>query len=275
MKNRYTRPHQSFTRAFTIVELLIVVVVIAILAAITIVAYNGIRDRAVSSQVQSALSQANKKVLAYAALNGDQYPATLADAGVTDGSAAYQYTSDNSTQPARYAVTASNGIAGTTSFYISSTKQQPRAGIAPGHNTLAWDEPSSATAPVNLDGTAVIDTAQYRNGSASVRLAPGAIGKRLRIDPTSGAAGQTVTISLWVKSESTWNGTTNNSKIRIGSGGVGALLKACVYNGAKLVWTEVTCDYLFTPDMTSINVSVGNDGSVGNIWIDDVSVAIE
>jgi len=36
---------------FTIVELLIVVVVIAILAAITIVAYNGIQNRAKSSAV--------------------------------------------------------------------------------------------------------------------------------------------------------------------------------------------------------------------------------
>ena len=34
---------------FTIVELLIVIVVIGILAAITIVAYNGIQDRAKSS----------------------------------------------------------------------------------------------------------------------------------------------------------------------------------------------------------------------------------
>ena len=46
-KNRYT--------GFTIVELLIVIVVIAILAAITIVAYTGIQDRAKESNVQSDL----------------------------------------------------------------------------------------------------------------------------------------------------------------------------------------------------------------------------
>ena len=49
---------------FTIVELLIVVVVIAILAAITIVAYNGIQNRAKVSSLQSSASQANKKLLA-------------------------------------------------------------------------------------------------------------------------------------------------------------------------------------------------------------------
>jgi prepilin-type N-terminal cleavage/methylation domain-containing protein len=59
---------------FTIVELLIVIVVIAILAAITIVAYNGIQNRAKDSALQSTASQAAKKVLAYGPLNTDLYP---------------------------------------------------------------------------------------------------------------------------------------------------------------------------------------------------------
>jgi len=49
---------------FTIVELLIVVIVIAILAAITIVAYNGIRDRASDSAAKTELSQAGTKLAA-------------------------------------------------------------------------------------------------------------------------------------------------------------------------------------------------------------------
>lgn len=47
---------------FTIVELLIVIVVIAILAAITIVAYTGIQDRAKESNVRSDLSAFMKKI---------------------------------------------------------------------------------------------------------------------------------------------------------------------------------------------------------------------
>jgi len=46
---------------FTIVELLIVIVVIAILAAISIVAYNGIQNRANDTAVQSDLGAASKK----------------------------------------------------------------------------------------------------------------------------------------------------------------------------------------------------------------------
>lgn len=54
---------------FTIVELLIVVVVIAILAAITIVAYNGIQNQAKNSQMVSAVGTYVKAIQSYNSLN--------------------------------------------------------------------------------------------------------------------------------------------------------------------------------------------------------------
>lgn len=61
-------------KGFTIVELLIVIVVIGILAAITIVAFNGIQNRANDTAVQSDLRQFGVAMSQYKALN-DRYPA--------------------------------------------------------------------------------------------------------------------------------------------------------------------------------------------------------
>lgn len=53
------------TSGFTIVELLIVIVVIAMLAAISIVAYNGIQDRAARSTTTSAIASYTKAINLY------------------------------------------------------------------------------------------------------------------------------------------------------------------------------------------------------------------
>lgn len=55
---------------FTIVELLIVIVVIAILAAITIVAYNGIQQRARNTQIVTSATQWKKLINLYLTQNG-------------------------------------------------------------------------------------------------------------------------------------------------------------------------------------------------------------
>jgi prepilin-type N-terminal cleavage/methylation domain-containing protein len=57
-------------RGFTIVELLIVVVVIAILAAITVVAFNGIQQRARDSRRADDLTTIKKVLFLYQAVNG-------------------------------------------------------------------------------------------------------------------------------------------------------------------------------------------------------------
>jgi prepilin-type N-terminal cleavage/methylation domain-containing protein len=252
---------------FTIVELLIVIVVIAILAAITIVSYTGIREKA---------TEANEKILAYAAVNSGQYPDSLVAAEVKDtSSAAYQYTVDNSVTPNEYALTASNGPAGSTSFYVTSTQTRVTSGIAPGHNLIVWDKPSSDSAPVNSSAGVTIDTSVYRNSGASTRLSPSTTGKTLRATPLTGEVGQVVTVSLWVLSDAGWNGTGNNSKIRFGAASDGTLLTACSYNGPKTTWTFITCSRTLTAGYPSVSVSVGNDGSTGNVWLDDISLSIK
>lgn len=69
---------QTGSRGFTIVELLIVIVVIAILAAISIVAYTGIQSRAHDTSVQNDLRNFANLVEMYNADRGD-YPRSITD----------------------------------------------------------------------------------------------------------------------------------------------------------------------------------------------------
>lgn len=61
---------------FTIVELLIVIVIIAVLAAITVIAYNGIQDRAVNTQRITAAKDYQKIINSYMVSRG-AYPAAV------------------------------------------------------------------------------------------------------------------------------------------------------------------------------------------------------
>lgn len=76
-------------RGFTIVELLIVVVVIAILAAITIVSYNGITNRANASAAKSTASTWQKKIELYQAELGS-YPYALSSLTSATSDKAYK-----------------------------------------------------------------------------------------------------------------------------------------------------------------------------------------
>lgn len=97
-------------QGFTIVELLIVVVVIAILAAITIVSYNGITARANTSAAQSLAANVIKKAELYAADESNSgYPLT--------GSALTN--SSNSSKP----------------YYMPSTSVNFTSGVAVPDNT--------------------------------------------------------------------------------------------------------------------------------------------
>lgn len=114
---------------FTIVELLIVIVVIAVLAAITIVAFTGIQDKAVTSTLQSDLSNAAKTLKLYYHENGS-YPTSIdpvtycptpADPDhclKPSGNVTFlNYTVNNSSNPPTFSLNARHSKG--TQFYVS------------------------------------------------------------------------------------------------------------------------------------------------------------
>lgn len=99
--------------AFTIVELLIVIVVIGILAAITIVAYNGIQQRARDSQRKSGIATIQKALEMYRIDNGG-YPTCVANVTYQVGGARSACTTD-----------LAGFIGSLTPKYINATPQDP------------------------------------------------------------------------------------------------------------------------------------------------------
>lgn len=176
-------------KGFTIVELLIVVVVIAILAAITIVAYNGVTRAAKEAVVQDAISTTQKKLATHAIDNADMLPVDLASAGLPAVSGVkYQYSVNNSTAPAGYCVTAfSDGVsyyAGSNFTYTISSQQtvdtqKPTSGVCPGQTAVETPITNYSSNPsvevnnsgfVQANGAGVArDTSRAHSGNASIR----------------------------------------------------------------------------------------------------------
>src|SRR5665647_2352154 len=109
----------SIRRGFTVVELLIVIVVIGILAAITIVAYNGIQQRARVAVLQSDVKNASNQLGIDNVINGT-YPASTAAANGGQGLKAspgttwqYTYTSAGNS----YCITGANS---SVSYFAST-----------------------------------------------------------------------------------------------------------------------------------------------------------
>lgn len=252
---KYSSPYKlNKPIGFTIVELLIVIVVIAILAAISIVAYNGIQSRARASAASTGLSQAKKKLELYKVDNGS-YPSTgnLASAGVTSSDVDYQYTSNGTT----YCIT---GTAGNISYKVSDTTN-PTAGGCSGHGqngvgavTNLSLNPSVESSLSGYSGpngsTLSSSTAQAKYGSTSLlttlpTASGGYVGANTSLSyaiPANFKASTTYTFSTWVYVPST------TVDVRLSAQGAGTATNDCYSAGTsatsvKNSWVRMSCQF--------------------------------
>lgn len=133
---------------------MVVVVVIGILAAVVIVAYNGVSKKAIIGSLTSDLDSASKQLKIDQTLSSG-YPVTLAAAnngqGIQSSSGTtYQYSVNNATSPQTFCITATNGA---NSYYINQDST-PQAGACSGHisgipntfTSMTWQEKTTSGA---------------------------------------------------------------------------------------------------------------------------------
>ncbi|QQS21945.1 prepilin-type N-terminal cleavage/methylation domain-containing protein [Candidatus Saccharibacteria bacterium] len=151
--------------AFTIIELLIVIIIIAILAAITIVAFNGVQRRANTSSAQSSANSFAKKAHLYATEQGS-YPAvstTLTGAGA----AGLSYYLTGVTVSGTAITTTAPATPSTHNYYRCGTAAAAAATslatvtVVTGAQIRYYDYTNSNFATVNVGGTSGNSSAGY------------------------------------------------------------------------------------------------------------------
>lgn len=175
---------------FTLVELLIVIVVIGILAAITLVAYNGVQQKATQAMLDSDLTQASKAVQLYQVENGS-LPSSLATVNITNGSGV---TYDYGAQSTAYCISATSS---SVSRYVASNSQ-----------------PSSGDCSIAFVKWSPSGAVSYDPSSNEIVLSPSGTGNAVSpLLPTNGSASATITLQMY-------------ATIASPNGGAG---KSCVY----------------------------------------------
>lgn len=207
--------------AFTIVELLVVIVVIGILATITLISYSGIQQKATVASLSSDLYNASIQLDMFQVDNGTlplmidcgQPDSTTNKCIKSSGGASYQYSSSNSSGIQTFCAAATIG---SVSYKITQDRMPPSAGNCLGYGLVMHLDagnpasyPGSGTAWTDLSGNGSNGT--LTNGAAYIIDGSGAISFDGVNDYVSIPYGSqlnirnAITLSIWVKRTSGFN----------------------------------------------------------------------
>lgn len=148
--------NKQFKRAFTLIELLLVVAVLGLLATFVVIRFTGVQSGARDAKRQSELNQYKTSLEVYAIRNNSLYPPAVSGENAVNLCAALSLTNcpdDPSAPAARYKYRVD---AGRTNYVLSATLEKPNASgnteyfvlCANGNVGKTTTAPSSATCPI-------------------------------------------------------------------------------------------------------------------------------
>jgi prepilin-type N-terminal cleavage/methylation domain-containing protein len=280
-------------RGFTIVELLIVIVVIGILAAITIVAYNGVQSRAHAAAAQADATNLSKLLAVNYSTNGS-YPTdltTVNNGGPLSATDNTTYVYHPGASNASYCATVTNA---TTSYIITDSAPNPSVGGCAGDGQGG----QSAITNLAINPSAAVNTNYWSNNGAGGSISrdaatsrPGSLstgsiktsytttvslstqlwdGTTTPLAPI--AAGESMTISAWVKSSTAgrtiriahrWRNSANSQISESDSS----------YLTTSTGWTQISFNAQAPATVAYDHISFYFDAQAGDtMWLDDVMV---
>lgn len=239
------------TSGFTIVELLIVIVIIGVLAAITIVSYISISQRAVASALQSDLKNAVTKLKLYQ-VDNSAYPIAIDCAAIPAANTIClkpspnnnftDYSVNNAASPQTFRLTARN--VNNTSYSITESSPPFAGGVATAPTSLSATggvaQVSLTWVPPTSDGgSAITGYKLYRDTASSPTTLVQTLGNVTSYTNTGLAAGMTYYFRVQAINSAGDSDFSNNA-----SAAVTALVvnRSFAYTGSVQTWTVPATD---------------------------------
>jgi prepilin-type N-terminal cleavage/methylation domain-containing protein len=259
----------SFLKGFTVIELVIVISIIAILAGITIVGYNGWKNTALAAQVKSDLNGEAAAMESYRTFN-NAYPTALSSITSFTPSTNDTLTLSSDSTATNYCIDAYNTNNPSTTFYLASeTKDQgalsgtcatrPGSSGTPATPTgLAATSISSSEIDLSwtaISGTGVTYTIQRATDSAFVYV----VGEITQSGTTRASTGLSPNTTYFYRVEATttggtssWSNTASSNTLTAGPSGLAAVVAST---------TQINYSWTALGGAASYNVQADTDPS--------------